>query len=93
MSISVNGIVIDGYLIELFEGYFGGLVLRGKALEDEGKRICDKLTAYKKGDIVQIKDSYSFKWSGIYEIEKVDCSVDSTKAPAIYSFNLSFKMK
>lgn len=93
MSVSINGIVIAGHLIEMFEGYIGGLILKGKALEDEGKKICDGLKAYKKGDVVQIKDSYKFEKSGIYEIERIDCSVDATKAPAIYSFYLEFKNK
>jgi hypothetical protein len=93
MSVSINGIVIEGHLIELFQTYMGGLVLKGKALEEEGKRICDALSQYKKGDVVPIRDSYRFKASGIYEIEAVDCSVDSTTAPAIYSFNIGFKRK
>lgn len=93
MSVSINNLAIDGDYIEIFEGYIGGgLILTGKALEDEGKKICDGLNTYKKGDIVQIRDTYKFKWSGVYEITEIDCSVDTTKTP-IYSFKIGFKKK
>lgn len=93
MSVSINSLTIDGDYIEIFEGYLGGgLILTGKALKDEGKKICAGLNTHKKGDIVQIRDDYKFKWSGVYEIEQVGCSVDTTKTP-IYSFKIHFKKK
>lgn len=93
MSISIDEIVIPSHLIGMFWGSMDGVTLRGKALEDEGKKINDKLSAYKKGDMVQLKDSYKSQYSGIYEIGEIELSLDASKAPAIYSFKLDLKHK
>ena len=94
MSVVIDNIEIDREHIEIFEGFLGGgLLLTGKALEDEGKRICDNLKNYKKGDIVQVVDNYKGKYSGIYEIKEISCSVDASKAPAVYNFRVGLQRK
>lgn len=93
MSVTINGIVIPEHLIEMFAGYMNGVIFSGKALEAEGKKINDALSAYKKGDVVQIKDYYKFQYSGIFEVDSITLSLDASKAPAIYSFRLDLKYR
>jgi hypothetical protein len=91
MSVSIDDVEIEGHYIEIFQGSYSGLILSGKALEEKGKEICDALKQFKKGDSVQITDNYKWKNSGVWEIVEIDCSVDSSKAPATYGFKLTFK--
>lgn len=93
MSISIDDIVIPKNLIEMFAGSMDGVFLTVKALEGEGKKINDKLSAYKKSDTVQLKDNYKFQKDGQYEIDLIELSLDASKAPAIYSFKLNLKYK
>jgi hypothetical protein len=51
VSVVIDNIEIEKHYIEIFERFLGGeLLLSGKALEEEGKKIYDKLTDYRKGD-------------------------------------------
>lgn len=93
MSVFINGVEIQGYYIEVFKGYIGGLLLSGKALEEEGKKIHEELKGYKKGDIVQIRDDLYGKYSGVWEIAEIILHVNAQKAPAIYEFRIGFKPK
>lgn len=88
MSISINGIEINGSLIENFKAYLGSLVLSGKAKGDEGKQICGALTQFKKGDTVHIEDFYKFEFTGNWKIEGNACSFNSETQ--ICSFSLGF---
>jgi|GEM_PF-5181248 hypothetical protein len=93
MAVSIDNLEIDAHYIEIIMGYIGGLLLEGKALEDEGKQIYDKLKDYKKGDIVQLKDFLKGKYSGVWVIDYITLSIENQKAPAIYSFRIGFRKK
>ncbi|MBS7621324.1 hypothetical protein KEJ32_04350 [Candidatus Bathyarchaeota archaeon] len=45
----IDNVEIKAYQIEIFEVFIGGsLILSGKALEEEGKRMHDNLKDYRK---------------------------------------------
>jgi len=91
VSVVIDNIEIEKHYIEIFEGFLGGeLLLSGKALEEEGKKIYDRLRDYRKGDVVQIKDFFKGKYSGVYEIQHIELSME---APAIYAFKIGLKRK
>lgn len=93
MSVFIDNVEIKTYHIEIFEGFIGSLILRCKALEEEGKRMHDNLKDFRKGDVVQIKDFFRGKYSGVWEIEDIKLSVENKQAPAIYSFYIKFRSK
>ena len=91
LSVFIDNTEIEKHYIEIFEGFLGGeLLLSGKALEEEGKKIYDKLSDYKIGDVVQIKDFFKGKYSGVYEIKHIELS---TEVPAIYVFKIGLKRR
>ena len=62
----------------------------GVALEDEGKGICDRLSEFKKGQIVEVEaETRSYElFEGICEIDEITIPPPEVdKAPAIYRFH------
>lgn len=66
------------------------LLFSGVALEDEGKKICDRLSQFKKGEVVEVEAETGSheQFEGICEIDEITIPPpEDAKAPAIYRFN------
>lgn len=88
---SKGKVSIPGDNIDLLKAVIGpvNLLLHGKALGQEGQKISTGLSAYQKGDVVQIVDKHNFKYSGLYEIVGIDLSSTGN----IQVFKLGFKRR
>ena len=97
MSVSIDGVTIQGQYIDIFKGVMGpvNLFLQVKALGKVGKQIHNGLKTKKIGDLVQITDRFRHKYSGVYEIKQWNLStkVSGKGNPTIYEFNLVFQQK
>lgn len=89
-------LIFDGYEIE--DRYpinmlpDGDQIIRfqGRALEGTGKAICERLSKYRKGDIIEVEIisfSTGFIREGIYKIVEIQTQPPPQEAQAIYRFS------
>jgi len=91
MSFQIDDLeIISKHLQSVFWTHDKELWFKGIALEEKGKGICDRLSQFKKGQIVEVEgstDNYSIV-EGIFEIIEITIPPpDVSKAPAIFRFS------
>lgn len=69
------------------------IMFKGRALEDEGKRICEELSKFQKGQIVEVEtelDNHNL-WEGICKVTSIGIQVPKLASPMakelIYRFD------
>ena len=78
----------------VFFGHDQTMHFSGRALEEDGKKIGDRLSRFKKGQIVEVvADTSSYRhYEGICEIIEIEFPPPTIdKAPAIYRFRGKLK--
>jgi hypothetical protein len=59
------------------------IMFQGRAIEDEGKRICEELSKFQKGQIVEVEaefDDYRL-WEGICKVTNIGIQTPELASP------------
>lgn len=89
MYIKLDGLEIRNKHLHAVRWATAYIIFAGTALEEEGKRICEMLSKFKEGQIVEVEaelEDYRY-YEGICKIVKIGFPPPTVdKAPAIYRF-------
>ena len=89
MYLKLDGLKIKGKHLSTLNWSGLDIIFYGVALEEDGKRICDLLSKFKEGQIVEVDaelENYQH-FEGVCEVVKITLPPPTLdKAPAIYRF-------
>lgn len=93
MQIEIDNFKIENrHLTGVIFNYDKDIYFQGRALDDEGKRICDRLSKFKMGSTVEIKAESDYHTrQGVYEIYEILIPAREEKDRAIYRFSCKLR--